>query len=194
VLGWSPRSGNSYDPSVLEREKTDLSNAIKSIDGNINHAAKNALLEAEKETNKKVEADKKKAEADKKKLDGKKKLDEEEVPAWAQTMMEQNQEMAEHNQKLAEKIGNFEKSKTTSGRLEKLTETLKDVPEYYSKPILASFNSMTFADDTKFDEYEIEVKTAKESFMQTAKENGIVVAPPSKDLSSTLDWPSFYKV
>lgn len=166
------------DDSILE--KADLSAAIASIDGNINHytaeSMKKASADLEKEKAKKAagEASKKAAE------EASKAKDSDDVPAWAKTIMEQNQ-------KLTEDLNGLKTEKVTTSREDALKKTLQGLPEFYSKPILEAFKNTNFESDDKFNEYLTSTNTNSQAFQQAAKEHGLPTSIPSADVKKPVE-------
>ena len=161
-------------------EKADLTAAIKSIDGNINHYTAEAVKKSTTEAKQKIKDD---AEAKQKIKDddaAAAQQQTEEIPAWAKTVMEQNQKMADD-------LNSMQTEKTTSTRRDQLKKQLKDLPEYYTKPILSAFDSTSFEDEDTFSTYLNGIKTNGDDFQQQLKEKGLNTTPPRKDVEIPED-------
>ena len=161
--------------------KADFTTAIKSLEGNINHQIAERVKAVE-ELKKKADDDASKKKADEeakkqKKVEGK--VDDE-PPAWAQQLLE-------NNKKLSDEILAIKNGKVTESRVETLKKTLEGMPDYYTKPILAGFSRLSFTDDTQFTDYVKEVQTNSVAFVQTAKENGLNIAAPAKDVQKPVE-------
>lgn len=169
---------------------TDLSAAIASIDGNINHytseAVKKAKAEEEKEKAKKVEeaAAKKAEEAKRKKAAGSK---NEEIPEYAQALMDQNKLILEQNQTFADNLNALKQEKETSKRGEQLSKVLNGLPEYLVNPIKESFKTASFKDEEAFSTYLQQVEKSGKTFEQQAKEQGLNTDTPTIVVKKPVD-------
>lgn len=169
---------------------TDLSGAIASIDGNINHytseAVKKAKEEEEKEKVKKAEEEiAKKAEEAKKKKVAKGKG--EEIPEYAQALMDQNKLILEQNQTFADNLNALKQEKETSKRGERLSKVLNGLPEYLVTPIKESFKTALFKDEEAFSTYLQQVEKSGKTFEQQAKEQGLNTDTPSVTVKKPVD-------
>ena len=166
-------------------EKADFTDAITSLDGNINHYTADAVKKAQQSAQEAAEKKKKEDEdaAKKKKTETEQTSDE--MPAWAKTLMEQNE-------KLTNNFETLRTEKATSTRRDQLKKSFVDkdgneLPEFYTKPILEAFDNTKFEDDTAFDNYLNSIKTNNESFTQHVAENGIKFGVPKKDAETPED-------
>ncbi len=156
----------------------DLSTAIESIDGNINHYTAEAVKKAKdaedvekakKATELAVKKAAEKAKKDKEKGTGTK---TEETPEWAKTIMEQNQ-------KFSEDLIALKQEKVTSTRSDQLNKIVKELPEYLANPIKESFKTASFENDEAFSTYLQQVEKSGKTFEQAAKEQGLNTSTPS---------------
>ena len=154
----------------------NLTEAIESIDGNINHytaeAVKKAKEEEEKEAKKATELAAKKAEEARKKKAGTK---TEDPPEWMETM----KTIMEQNQKISDDLIALKQEKVTSTRGTQLNTVLKDLPEYLANPIKESFKKTAFENDEAFSTYLQQVEKSGKTFEQAAKEQGLNTTAPS---------------
>jgi len=159
----------------------DLSKAIESIDGNINHytAAQVKAIEEKRitDTAKKAEdeaAKKADEEANKNKLP-------DDAPDYIKAIMEQNNLLMEQSKQTAQSLANLQGDKITTTRTEKMTELLKEAPEYYKNQIIEGFNNMTFENDEAFGSYLGKSKTNLDLFTQQAAEQGLNTSSPKAE-------------
>ena len=157
----------------------DLTPAIASFDGNINHYTSEVIKKAKEEADVKEKA-KKAAELVAKKAEEKAKKDKkegivpktDEPPEWAQTMMEQNK-------KFGEDLTALKNEKVTSKRSDRLNKILKELPEYLANPIKNSFKMASFENEGAFDTYLQSVEKDSEAFGQAAKKQGLNINTPT---------------
>jgi hypothetical protein len=142
-------------------EKADFSKAITSIDGNIIYHTSEAI---KKVAEKKKEPEKKKETSTE--TSATKDDNGDDVPAWAKKIMKQNEE-------LTTEVLNLKSGKIQDTRLTKLKKQLEGLPSFYSEPIVSSFKRLQFEQDDDFEAYLGEIKTNGDTFVQTAKENGL---------------------
>lgn len=161
-------------------EEMDVAVLLASIDGNISFHTAEAVKKLDA---KKVDSSKKDENKD---IDSSKKdvndpaKKSEEVPVWAQTLVESNKV-------LADKLDAFEADKTTTNREVKLKKQIVDLPEFFTKPVLAGFKRTKFESEDEFEEYLTETKSAGEEFIQQAKENGLNTFAPKKEVKKPED-------
>jgi len=159
-------------------EKMDLTASIKSIDGNISHYTADAVKNAKKKEDDAAAAKKKEDEEEERKKQQQQKPTEE-MPAWAKTIVEQNE-------KLTNSLNTLHTEKATSTRKSELMKSLvdkdgKELPEFYTKPILSAFDQTKFESDDEFNNYLGSIKSNTEDFSQHVKEQGITFGIPGKD-------------
>lgn len=154
-------------------EAADLTKAIESFDGNLNHYSAEAVKKAEQK--KKNDEDKKK----KKKVVTVSKNDDDEVdddedkndvPSWAKKLIE-------NQQAIVDDLNGMKQEKTTSSRKTRLIKSLEKTPDFYKKPILKGFEKINFEDEDSFDQYLKSVESSRDEFTQAAAEKGISIAP-----------------
>ena len=172
----------SYETVITTDEilaKADFKKAIDSIDGNINNYTAGAITRAkEKEAADllaKKEADEAAKRAEKLKLKDEDKDDKNPTPVWAEALLESNKLMTD-------RLAKLETDKTTTTRKQQLEQTLKDTPDYFKNPLLESFKRTNFETDEDFTAYAGQIKTTSESFIQTAKEQGLLKTTPKADV------------
>lgn len=149
----------------------DLSAAIASIDGNINHYTKTQLQKMkDEEAQLKADAgNKEAAEIARKKAEAEGKPDiKGEVAAAIQAAMEP----------LMKEISGLKGAKISGDRSEKLNTILKTAPDAFKAPILASFKRMNFETDEDFSAFTTEITTSRDAFLQSAKELGLPFTIP----------------
>ena len=168
-------------------EKTDLSPAIASIDGNISYYTKQAVdklkQEQEAERLKKEKELKEKEEAEKQLQDAKDK--DGNTPEWVKAMMEQNRLLMEQSKQFANDLQSLKTEKVTTNRSDLLNKELNGVPDYLANPIRNSFKLAKFVNDEEFTAYLTSVKTEKDNFLQQAKEHGINFTAPGTNVKKT---------
>jgi len=153
----------------------DLAPAIKSIDGNINHYTKTQL--------EKIKADEKAAQE----AEAKKAKEKAEGDKTGETTPDLAKLIADALAPLATEIASLKKEKVVGSRLEKLQESLKGLPEFYTKPLMAGFNKVNFESDADFDTYLQEVATQGAAFTQAAKEHGLPTYVPGGDIKRPVE-------
>lgn len=169
--------------------QADLTEAIKSIDGNINaytaeqvkkmqDAAKKA---AEDEAKKKAdeEAAKKKAEKDKEK--------NKDVPEYIQALMEQTKQIMTQNETLAKEVLALKSEKTSNTRAEQVKKVLEGLPAFVANPIIAGFQKTNFSTEDDFTAYVKELEKNKTDFIQAAKEQGLNNFSPIVDVQKPVE-------
>jgi hypothetical protein len=155
---------------------TDFTAAIKSIQGNIDHQAAEASKKAAEDKSKKEKEDAKKAEDEAKKKQSQSQqtnppLDE--PPAWAKTLMDD--------------ISALKSEKVSTSRTEKLKKSLNGLPEFYTKPVLSSFQKAQFATEEEFDVYLKDIETNRDAFNQATKEQGLNSFIPGAEVNKPVD-------
>jgi hypothetical protein len=170
-------------------EKSDFTAAIKSVAGNLNYYAGEAVKTAaekkkEEEAKKKAEEEAKKKKAEEERL--KKNLPpNEEIPTWAKGILDKQEA-------LLTELNTMKSDKVKSVRSEKLKKTLEGTPDFYSKPFLQGFSKLRFDSEDDFETYLTEISKAKNDFIQTSKEKGISfpsTPPPKKEEEDTGQTP-----
>ena len=146
-------------------EKADLTNAIKSIDGNISNYTAEAVKNIKKEEPVK-NTDPVKAPEQKK---------EEPQNEELKTLMDAVKQ-------LSEKLGAIEGEKATLTRKEKLSEKLKETPTLFKAAVLKSFERQTFKDDQDFDNYLVEIEEQSKTAIQEGKEKGLAFGSPGANV------------
>lgn len=155
-------------------EVADLTNAIKSIDGNINYYTaeqvkaieKKSQEEAAKKVKEEIEAKAKKAGEEMKK--------NEDVPQYVKDLLEQNKT-------ITETLAGLKGEKIAKTREEKMSEILKEAPGYYKDQVIESFKNTSFENDDSFTAYLEKSKTNFDSFKQQAKEQGLNTFAPKTE-------------
>lgn len=74
---------------------------------------------------------------------------------------------------LQQKLSGIEEKETIGARKQKLTEAIKDAPESFKNTILATFDSMNFADDQAFEGYLAVTKSNAEALVQEITNKGL---------------------
>jgi hypothetical protein len=172
----------SLEPIITTDEilgLANLTNAIKSIEGNISHYTKQQL-EKIKADEKKAAEDAAKKAAEKAKAEGDKKdtiLTAEQLAGLIKDAIAP----------LATELAGLKQEKTTNSRVEKLQAILKGLPDFYTKPLLAGFVRTSFTDDTEFDTYLGEVTSNRDAFNQAAKEQGLNTFVPVADVKKPVE-------
>jgi hypothetical protein len=163
----------SWVPFITTEEvlgTVDFTPMIKTIEGNINHnsaeAAKKAAEDAKKLGLSKKEQDEaaKKAAEDAEKAKNQGGTGSDEPPAWAKKIMDD--------------ISSLKTEKLTGSRIEKLNASLKDVPKWFSNPILSGFQNTSFENEEAFDAYLKNIETNRDAFQLAAKEQGLNTTLP----------------
>jgi len=154
----------------------DLSGAITSIDGNINHYTAEQI-KALDQTKADEVAKKAKEEDDKKIADDLiKAKGGDEVPSWAQSLIDQNKITSDA-------LAQLKGEKITNTRSEQLQVVLKDAPEAFKTMATTNFNQMQFTDDSAFETFKESTKTNLEGFNQLAKEKGMDFSTPKVNVN-----------
>lgn len=99
----------------------------------------------------------------------------EDIPAWAQAIIDGNKTV---NEKLAALEGN----KVIGDRKSLILAKLKDADEAYSSKVLRDFGRMSFADDAAFEEYLGEVESDYTGHVQTTAESQLGKDAPFKGI------------
>lgn len=160
----------------------DLSKAIESIDGNINHYTAEQIKAMDK---KKQEEEAKKAaeeaakKAEQERLDKLKGAGDNKDVDIASIIAESIKSAVEP---LTNQISELKGEKIATTRVEKMNEILKDAPEYYKNQIITGFNNMSFKDDDSFNSFLDNTKTNFETFQQQAKEQGLNTSAPKGEV------------
>jgi len=158
----------------------DLTNAIKSIDGNINHYTATQVKAIE--TKNQEDAVKKAQEEAAKKAEderlAKLKTDPKNVDIAA-IIAESIKSAVEP---LTNQISELKGDKIATSRSEKVNKLLKDAPDYYKNQITEGFKNLSFENDDTFNTYLGSTKTNLETFQQKAKEQGLNTAIPNPDV------------
>lgn len=154
-------------------EKAELTKAIESVDGNINHYTAKQVEEAKSKAIKDLEEQKKKEQEDvvKKAADEKAKKELDNMPEWAKALIEQNKA-------IADQMNGIKKEKVTQSRGEILTKKLEGTPDIFKNATLKSFNRMKFENDEDFNEYVTEIETSSKEAIQIARESGLNITAP----------------
>lgn len=164
-------------------ELADLSTAIKSIDGNINHYTKISLEKIRKE-----EAD---AKAKEDALEAEKATEEARKKAEAEGRVDITgavaKAVADAIKPLMGEISSLKTEKSLNERKGNLESILKDAPEYFKNPIINGFNKTSFENDEEFTEYLSEIETSTKGFLQTAQENGLPTHTPAVNTKKPVD-------
>lgn len=155
----------------------DLSKAITSIDGNINHYTAEQIKGLEKKSETKPpEQIAKELEDQRLAKEAKEKENKEKgiSPEMAQLM--------ENQKNMMEMMAKMQGEKITNTRSDVLNSILKDAPDFYKNQIITGFNQMTFKDDEAFQAFTESTKTNFEAFQQSAKEQGLNITTPKADV------------
>jgi len=160
-------------------ESADFTPAIKSIDGNINKKASDAVKTAQQKADEEAAEKKRLADEEAEKRRKEKEVDDNgEIPAWAKTLMKQNEALQEQNKKLQTQFDRRSAEEIKADRLNLIKGKLKDLPEYYTTPIVSGFDSMQFENEDAFNSYLERVGKSGEEFAQQAKEHGLPSSTP----------------
>lgn len=143
--------------------KFDFSPALKSMEGNISHYTAAAVKEA---LEKKPDISKPAPPPPVNQTPSN------DTPEWAKKLLEQNQQ-------LEQRLSGIEVNKVKDARKEKLNGIIKDLPEFFTKPIVTGFDRLSFNTDAEFDEYLNSIKSSGEAFQQSAKESGLNITVPN---------------
>ncbi|MGJ1420450.1 hypothetical protein ACR79T_12555 [Sphingobacterium spiritivorum] len=98
-----------------------------------------------------------------------------EIPAWAQALIE-------GNKTVTEKLAALEGNKVIGDRKSSILGKLKDADEAYSAKVLRDFGRMSFADDAAFEEYLGEVESDYTGHVQTTAESQLGKDAPFKGI------------
>lgn len=175
----------SYESIIKDDEALnplDFTKIIQSVDGNISKVAADAAKKAKDEANAQKTLDVQtqiQADLDKKRKKPQTDADEK-TPEWVSAILESNKSMIERLSKL-------ETEKTVTTRRTQLETKLKDLPDYFKKPILQSFQKTNFQDDTEFTTYLSEIETTAGEFTQSLRENGLLKTIPKGDTKQFED-------
>ena len=160
-------------------EKADMTTAIESIDGNINHhtatavesAKKLQLEESKKSAEKLAEEEAAKKAAEEKAAEDKKNGKPEPDPIIAQLL--------EQNKLIMEQLKGFKTERETQTRSDLLAAELKDTPLIFRDATLKGFDRMQFKDDAEFNTYIDEIKESATAAIQVGKENKLNTHSPA---------------
>lgn len=164
---------SKYIDTEEKLNEEDFTEDIENVQGNIGHVAKKVKEDAEKEF-KTVEKTPEQIEAER--LAKEKENKEKGISPELAALMDQNK-------KIMETLSNMQGEKITTTRTQKMSELLKDAPEYYSKQILETFKNTTFSDEEAFSSYLGASKTNLEAFNQQLKEGALNTQSPSVNIS-----------
>lgn len=143
-------------------EKADLTNAIKSIDGNINHYTAKQVEEAKKNFKPEIKPEVKPVE---KKSTDPKNVDIKDM-------------ISEALSPLVTEINSLKTEKVTQSRSEILQDKLKETPLIFKDATLNGFKRMRFETDEDFNSYLSEVEESAKGAIQEAKEKGLNTSVP----------------
>ncbi|PLK44399.1 hypothetical protein [Emticicia sp. TH156] len=96
--------------------------------------------------------------------------DNDDVPAWAQGLMEANRA-------LTDKVSALENGKTTELRRATLETLLKDTPESFRQMKLRDFGRMNFRDESEFEAYKTELEAGLEEVKPLFGDQGLGKIP-----------------
>lgn len=162
----------SYEPVVTTDDSLtgfDFTNLIESLDGNINHVSSEAVKKVKTTTPPTTTTPN--------------------IPAPEENpLMKQLQELSTLVGSLSQEVVSLKTGTKKNQQLEVLKNVLANTPTYFTTPIIKSFEKLDFKDEDEFNEYVNEVKTSKESFIQSAKEQGLntfsTPNPPKQEVIS----------
>lgn len=157
----------------------DLTDAIASIDGNINHYTATAVEAAKK---KQIEDDKKTAEDLVKKAAEKKAAEEKAAEDKKNGITPPDPviaELLEQNKRILEQLQGIKTEGVTQTRSDLLAAELKETPVIFRDATLKGFDRMAFKDDAEFDTYIIEIKESAAAAIQVGKESNLNVHTPT---------------
>lgn len=115
--------------------------------------------------------DKKDDKQDQKNGDGKGNEGKDDVPAWAQALIDSNKA-------LSERLDSFEKGKTADARKSRFLEAIKDAPDKFRERKEKAYGRLSFADDADFESYLEELAEEVEDAKADAEKQGATVTPP----------------
>lgn len=150
----------------------DFTESIKSFDGNIGHVTKSQLQKAKDDE--KAEADRLAAEEQARK-DAEAAGKDDKVDIGAQIASALKTALTP----LTQEIQGLKSEKVNTSRTEQINAVLKDAPDYYTAPIIQGFDNMNFETDEDFTEYLSGISTAKTTFVQALKEQGLPTNTPN---------------
>lgn len=150
----------------------DLSTAIKSIDGNIDHYTAQQVDEVKKT----FKPEQKKPEVP----TGKKPESNEQNPN-ADPVITQ---LLEQQKAILEQLNGFKSEKVTQTRSEVLQEKLKDTPAIFKNATLSGFSRAKFESEEEFNAYLGEVEKSAKEAIQIAKESGLNNYVPKSEIKT----------
>lgn len=103
--------------------------------------------------------------------DGKGNEGRDDVPAWAQALIDSNKA-------LSERLDSFEKGKTADARKSRFLEAIKDAPDKFRERKEKAYGRLSFADDADFESYLEELAEEVEDAKADAEKQGAAVTPP----------------
>jgi len=167
------------DEEVLK--SMDFTSIVKSIEGNISHYTAEQI--------KRVQKEQEDANNQKKKEDeGKQKRKQsDEIPEYIQLIMEQNQKLLEAQTALSNEMNSLKSEKVANSRQAKLKSALNGIPDFVVNPILSAFEKTSFTDESEFEGYLTSTSENAKLFLQSAKEQGLNITIPSKDVKKPVD-------
>lgn len=148
---------------------SDLTEAIKSMAGNINAYTADAVKTA---LSKKAEPAPVELPSGAGAVPDAKPA-EEKVPSWAES--------------LVKRLDALDNQKVKETRLSKVQEILNGMPDFYKKTAQSGFNRMTFENDETFETYLTEVKTTADTFAQAVRESGLNKLIPDKNVKPPVE-------
>lgn len=182
-LGVSDRTledlARTLEPVITTDEQLNAYSADKAINtiaGNINFEAAEAVKRQQDKVKADAEAERKRKEAEEAaKNKGGSPKPGEEVPTWAQNLIDQNEAMTK-------RLDGMQVEKAMATRKQQLEASLKDTPDYYRNSLIEGFDRLNFENDDQFGEYLKGVETNRDSFIQQAKEQGLNTSKPRRDV------------
>jgi len=162
----------SYEPVVTTDDSLtgfDFTNLIESLDGNINHVSSEAVKKVKTTTPPITTTPNT-------------------TPSEENPLMKQLQELSTLVGSLSQEVASLKTGTKKNQQLEVLKNVLANTPAYFTTPIIKSFEKLDFKDEDEFNEYVNDVKTSKETFIQSAKEQGLntfsTPNPPKQEVNN----------